>query len=158
MFPAGKKGEIPPHLSQGTWLNSPARGLKDLHGQFVLLDLWFIRCGPCHHDLPTVNATYEAFQDRGFTVVAVHDKSQTPEAVEKFAQEHGMAYPIVVDNSDGTLLDQYSKPGIYGFPSYVLPGPDGKILANDSMADPDALSLRLYKTEAVFRALQTWKR
>ena len=156
-FSAGQRGETPPDLSEGTWLNSPARGLKDLKGKFVLLDFWFIGCGPCHRDLPSVKATYEAFRDRGFTVVSVHDKSQSPEAVEKFAKEHGMTFPIVVDNSNGTLLDQCSKLGVYGFPSYILLGPDGKILVNDCMADPDTLRLRSYKTEVVFHALQTGK-
>lgn len=156
-FPAGQRGETAPDLSEGAWLNSPARSLKDLRGQFVLLDFWFIGCGPCHRDLPSVKATYEAFKDRGFTVVSVHNKSQTPEAVEKFAEEHGMTFPIVVDNSDGTLLDQYSKLGVYSFPSYILLGQDGKVLVNDCMADPDTLRLRRNKTELVFHALQAGK-
>ena len=156
-FSAGQRGETPPDLSDGTWLNSPARSLKDLKGKFVLLDFWFIGCGPCHRDLPSVKVTYEAFRDRGFTVVSVHDKSQSPDAVEKFAKEHGMTFPIVVDNSNGTLLDQYSTLGVYGFPSYILLGPDGKILVNDCMGDPDTLRLRSYKTEVVFHALQTGK-
>ena len=156
-FPAGVTGEPAPDLSNGTWLNTDARSLKDLKGQFVLLDFWFIGCGPCHADLPTVKATYDAFRERGCTVVSVHTKSQSPESVASYAKEHGMDFPIVVDNTDGTLLDDYSKLGVYSFPSYLLIGPDSRIVINDNMADPDRPSLRLKKIEAVFHALKTRK-
>ncbi|MDA1230536.1 MAG: redoxin domain-containing protein [Planctomycetota bacterium] len=154
-FSAGLPGEIPPDLSEGTWLHSPARSLKDLRSKFVMLDFWFIGCGPCHRDLPAVKATYDAFKAQGFTVVSIHDKSQSPEVVDRFVREHDMTFPVVVDNSDGTLLDQYSRLGISSFPSYILLDPDGRILLNDATADPSSIRLRSYKTEAVFHALQT---
>ena len=66
-----------------------------------------------------------------------------------------MTFPVVVDNSDGTLLAQYSRLGISSFPSYILLAPDGRILLNDATADPSSIRLRSYKTEAVFHALQT---
>jgi hypothetical protein len=46
---------------------------------------------------------------------------------------------------------------VYGFPSDLLIGPDGRIVINDNMADPDRPSLRLNKIEAVCHALKTRK-
>ena len=157
-YPSGRTGQPVPDLSKGSWLNTDAKSLSDFRGQFVLLDFWFVGCGPCHADLPNVKATYDAFRDRGFTVVSVHTSSQSPEAVAAYAKEHNMDFPIVVDNSDGTLLKAYAELGVFSFPCYLLVDPDGKILINDIIADPDQTILRLHKTEAVFHALRSWKK
>lgn len=156
-FPAGIAGQPAPELSRGTWLNTEARSLADFKGKFVLLDFWFIGCGPCHADLPTVKTTHQAFRERGFSVISIHNKSQSAEAVAAHAKEHEMTFPIVVDNSEGSILADYGKLGVIGYPSYLLIDPNGRILINDNMADPDQPILRLQKTEAVLHAMRSWK-
>lgn len=151
-FPQGAAGKTIPDFSSGTWLNSQVTSLKDFHGKYVLLDFWFIGCGPCEAELPTVTQLQELFGGERFTVVGVHVTAQTDENVRQFAAQHGMKYPIVVDNEDGDIGQAIEKLGIEGFPSYILLGPDGRIVQNDDQTAE--VSLRMFKLEKLWSALQ----
>ncbi len=52
-------GNPVPELASGTWLNTQARSLAELRGQFVMLDFWFIGCGPCERDIPNIKLAQE---------------------------------------------------------------------------------------------------
>ncbi len=151
-YPQGVIGTIAPDISEGTWLNTEARSLKDFRGKYVLLDFWFIGCGPCYREMPTLKLLQEKFSDRNFSVVSVHNGRQNADAVRKFADENGMTYPIVVDAPDEPIIKRYSKAGVYLYPSYILLDPEGKIILNDIFAS-DGFSLRDQKVELVYRAI-----
>ncbi len=143
-FPAGLPGKLAPTMSEGTWLNTDAKSLKDFRGKYVLLDFWFIGCGPCHRDMPSVNLAHQVFKNSGFTVVSVHTNEQKASAVKKFADDNGMNYPIVVDNAAGEIIKAYTECGLDGYPSYFLLDPDGKIVENDQVPDPNTKATRQY--------------
>ncbi len=151
-YPQGVEGELPPNLSEGTWLNTDAKSLADFRGKHVLLDFWFIGCGPCQQDMPAVKLAQQHFSELGFTVISVHTNGQTPADVKQFADRHEMNYPIVVDNFDGDIIQQYSNLGLTGYPTYILLGPDGRILRNDDLTY--GASLRAYKLELIYTAIR----
>jgi peroxiredoxin len=148
-FPAGRAGQTPPELDAVAWFNTDARSLKDLRGRYVLLDFWFIGCGPCHYDFPSVKLVHERFEKLGVTVIGVHNNSASPEAVREHCDHLGIKFPIVVDQPDGRIWDAYEKLGVRGAPSYLLLGPDGTIVENDHAGGMEDLSLRGYKLELV---------
>jgi peroxiredoxin len=152
LYAQGVEGELPPSLAEGTWLNTDANSLADFRGKYVLLDFWFIGCGPCQQDMPTVKLAQKYFSELGFTVVSVHTNSQTPADVRQFAEKHEMNYPIVVDNSNGDIVNQYRHLGLTGYPYYLLVGPDGRIVRNDELTY--GASLRVYKLELIYTALR----
>jgi thiol-disulfide isomerase/thioredoxin len=147
----GQRGQAAPAVDGVAWLNTDARSLEDLRGRYVLLDFWFIGCGPCHADFPSVKLVHELFASRGVVVVGVHDNSSPPDRVREHAAHEGLTFPIVVDHPDGRILEAYRKLGVRGFPSYILIDPEGKIVANDS-AIP-APTLRNYKVEVIRQML-----
>lgn len=53
-FAAGDVGQVPPNLSEGEWLQSECKSLDEMRDKFVLLDFWFIGCGPCAADMPSL--------------------------------------------------------------------------------------------------------
>lgn len=144
-LPAGDIGQVPPNLSEGNWLNTTASSLEDLRGKYVLLEFWFIGCGPCEQDMPTVRLAHKLFGERNFTALGVHVTAQTAENVSQYATQHDMHYPIVVDGPKSEIEHAYRKLGVRGFPSYFLIGPDGTIVHNDHMSTD--MSLRVYKIE-----------
>ena len=158
---AGEVGATPPDLSTGTWLNSKATKLSSFHGKYVLLDFWFIGCGPCKGDLPTVQLCHELFGDnplgeqlnKRFSVVSVHVTDQSVPNVQQYAEANGMHFPVVVDGFNGEIEEAFEPLGVTGFPSYILLDPQGKILINDVLSDN--LNLRSFKVEIVWDLMRS---
>ncbi len=152
-FSLGAPGMQAPSMREGTWLNTDAKSLEDFRGKFVLLDFWFIGCGPCHRDMPTVRMAHLRLCELGFSVVSVHKDGETPKDVKIFADKNGMDYPIVVDDSEGTITKQFRGIGLQGFPHYILLDRQGRILHNDAISDGP--SLRSYKFEKIYEAIRS---
>ena len=152
-FPDGVPGKPAPQMAEGTWLNTDAKSLADFRGKHVLLDFWYIGCGPCQREMPSIQVAHQMLSNQDFAVVAVHRKGETPASVQAFADANGMDYPIVVDDESGTIEQQYQRLGVQGYPSYMLLDPEGRILHNDTVSPMP--SLRQYKIERVYHALQS---
>ena len=152
-FSRGTVGSLVPSLREGTWLNTEARSLEDFQGKIVLLDFWFIGCGPCHRDMASVRIVHRQLSEFGFSVVSVHKEGESPKDVQIFADKNGMNYPIVVDDSEGTITKQFRDIGLDGFPTYILLDRDGRILHNDAVGE--GASLRSFKFEKVYEAVRS---
>ena len=151
-FSSGAAGNSVPSMREGTWLNTDAKSLDDFRGKYVLLDFWFIGCGPCHRDMPNVRLAHRLFSEMGFSVVGVHRTGETPQSVQTFADKNAMDYPIVVDDANGTITEQFRYRGVTGYPTYILLGPDGRIIQNDAIGTGS--SLRQYKIELIYQAIR----
>jgi cytochrome c biogenesis protein CcmG/thiol:disulfide interchange protein DsbE len=84
-------------------LNSPdgkKYTLSGLKGQAVLVNLWTTWCPPCRAEMPTIEKMYKEFKDKGFTVIAIDMTFQDdPSAVAPFTIEHGLTFPILLDET-----------------------------------------------------------
>jgi thiol-disulfide isomerase/thioredoxin len=147
-------GKTPPEIDGAGWINTGDRTLKlaDLRGKYVLLDFWFIGCGPCHGDFPSVKMVHELYKDKGVVVIGVHNSSQPPEAVREHVAKIGLPFPITVDHPDGRTVASFEKHGIpSGYPDYVLISPEGKVLLDDRTIPHPVL--RAYKLEIIRKLL-----
>ncbi len=140
-------GKPAPDLDGLVWLNTakPTMALADFRGKYVLLQFWTTWCGPCHGDLPTIKLAYDLYRDKDFVVIGVHNNSMPIDAIEADAKKNDMRYPIVVDHPDGRILKAYEKQ-VDGYPSYLLIGPDGKVIQDDLAPVP---TLRSHTIEIV---------
>jgi thiol-disulfide isomerase/thioredoxin len=85
-----------PDFTLPTLSGAPIR-LAELRGKVVLLNFWATWCVPCRTEMPSLDALYQQYQDRGLAVLAVNVDTLSTAGVEAFMQEVAVTFPIVLD-------------------------------------------------------------
>lgn len=96
--------------------------LSDYQGQGVFLNFWGSWCKPCEKEMPGINSQYKKNKDDGIQVLAIN-VGDTEFLARKFAEKHGLAFPVVRDK-DKDVQNAY---GVYNLPATILVRPDGTI-------------------------------
>lgn len=65
MLPSVASGENSPIITS-TLLNGESFDLKDLRGQYVLVDFWGSWCGPCLVEMPHIKTLNDKYQNASF--------------------------------------------------------------------------------------------
>jgi len=91
--------------------------LADLRGKVVLLNFWATWCAPCRVEMPSMNALYHTYRDKGFELLAISMDVFGKEAVAPFVAQYGLTFPVLLDPQD-TVSSRLLGGGIPT--SYVL--------------------------------------
>lgn len=102
--PAPRENHPAPDFTLVDLAGSQVR-LGDLRGQVVLVNVWATWCPPCRAEMPMIQAAYEQYRERGFTVLAVNLR-EDPRTVAAYMQEMGLTFPALLD-SDGAVSTTY---------------------------------------------------
>ncbi|KAM3290783.1 protein SUPPRESSOR OF QUENCHING 1, chloroplastic [Capsicum chacoense] len=121
---------VPEFPSKLDWLNSaPLQLGRDLKGKVVLLDFWTYCCINCMHVLPDLEFLEKKYKDMPFVVVGVHsakfDNEKDLEAIRSAVLRYGITHPVVNDGE----MNLWRELGVNSWPTFVLVGPNGKLLA-----------------------------
>ena len=87
-----------PDFTLPTLSGAPIR-LADLRGKVVLLNFWATWCVPCRTEMPSIEALYQRYKDRGLEVVAVNLDILSTAGVAEFVQEAGVTFRVGLDPS-----------------------------------------------------------
>jgi peroxiredoxin len=103
----------------GGWINAPVH-VSELDGRPVVLHFWSMACEDCTAQFAEVKHWIEVFGPQGLRIIGVDVTRSQQElsdtnAVEGFALQHGLSYPIAVDN--GSMAQVY---GVTQHPSFLL--------------------------------------
>jgi thiol-disulfide isomerase/thioredoxin/Cu/Ag efflux protein CusF len=101
-LPSPRSASFPaPDFTLPTLSGAPIR-LMDLRGKVVVLSFWATWCGPCRTEMPTLEALYQRYRDRGLEVLAVNLDMLSTAGVEAFMQEVGVTFRVGLDPSWST--------------------------------------------------------
>ncbi len=103
--------------------------LSDFKGKYVLLDFWASWCGPCRQENPNVVKQFNAFKDKGFTVLGV-SLDESKENWVKAIKDDGLAWNHVseLNQWNSKIARQFQ---VEALPASFLLDPRGKILAKN---------------------------
>jgi peroxiredoxin len=79
-----------------TDLDGQPVAFSDYRGQVILYNAWATWCPPCKEEMPTLQAYYEDYKDKGFVIIAVED-GEPVEEVAAFVKEYGLTFPVWPD-------------------------------------------------------------
>ena len=117
--------------------------LSDFTGKYVLLDFWATWCQPCLKEVPDLKKAREKFGPRGLVIIGMNsDKKQ--EKAERFVRDKGVPWLQSSAKSTKPVLHYILK--IKWYPTLVLLGPDGKILAVSEGETPPLYGPSLFRT------------
>ncbi|RUL48653.1 redoxin domain-containing protein [Lysinibacillus antri] len=98
-------------------MNGDPINLSDLRGKIVILNFWATWCPPCRAEMPHMQSFYEKNKDNGVEIIAVNLTAldEGKQAVEKFVNEYGLTFPVVLDEngSVGKLYEILTIPTSY---------------------------------------------
>jgi cytochrome c biogenesis protein CcdA len=117
-----------PELAKLEWLNSPPLTMAQLKGKVVLVDFWTYSCINCVRTLPYITGWDKKYRDQGLVIIGVHSPEfefeKNADNVRKAIAQHGIAYPVALDNQFGTwdnFKNQY-------WPAHYLIDRAGKVV------------------------------
>lgn len=116
-FTTGKK----PLSFSGKDLNGNKYKLKDLQGKVVVLNFWFVACGPCRLEIPELNKLADEYKDSSnviFLAVALDPTND----VEKFLETTPFHYNVI---SDGRYISSIYR--IVSYPTHAVIDKTGKV-------------------------------
>ena len=93
----------------------------------VVINFWFINCGPCEMEFPYMQEAYETYQD-DIEILAVNPCDGTDETVAQYQKQHELTFPMAVVGEEWAQymqLQAYPTTVVidrYGIISYVHVG------------------------------------
>ncbi|KHF38881.1 thiol-disulfide oxidoreductase ResA [Halalkalibacter okhensis] len=97
--------------------------LEEFKGKGVFLNFWGTYCPPCVKEMPIMEELYAEYKEKGVEIIAVN-ANEPKLTVERFANRHGLTFPIAIDNG----LNVIEAYGIRPLPTTVLIDENGVIV------------------------------
>ena len=107
--------------------------LSDHKGKLVFVNIWATWCAPCRDEMPSMERLYQKLKGPNFEMIAISDDEEGKTAVDPFAKELGLTFPILLDPEKNDSND-YKPDGvakrymITGVPETYLIREDGLVI------------------------------
>jgi thiol-disulfide isomerase/thioredoxin len=91
--------------------------------KLVLLDFWYLSCGPCRDAIPKLVSIYKKYHNLGLEILGVDPFDTNRLSIENTIKKLGINYPIAL--ADTSVAQKYK---VQGYPTLFLIDPNKKIL------------------------------
>ncbi len=98
--------------------------LSQYRGKVVILNFWATWCPPCREEMPSMEALYQKYKERGLVILAVNVDDNGETAVKKFLHKTPYSFPIVLD-TDNVSQHVY---GVFRFPESFIIDREGTVV------------------------------
>ncbi len=128
-----------PEIIAADWINTPKPiSLAELRGKIVVIEAFQMLCPGCvMHGLPLAQNIQSTFpKDRvqvlGLHCVFEHHSAMEKHALEAFAHEYRLNFPIAIDQPSklGPVPSTMRAWQLQGTPSMLIVGPDGSLVSH----------------------------
>ncbi len=109
-LPAIKTGAPAPAFTLERLNGTPVHFPEQYRGQVVALRFWADWCPYCHAEMQALEPVYHRRHEEGLVILAVN-VMQSPETVQRFAEELGFSYEIALDRQ-GEVMRRYQVMGL----------------------------------------------
>ena len=120
---AYRPGTKPPAFT-GRTVDARQLSLTDLRGRVVVVNFWASWCLECRPEMQVLERLHREFASRGLVIIGINAR-EDKEAVERYATELGLTFPVVLDQ-DGKNNNLY---GVIGIPTTFVIARDGRPVA-----------------------------
>lgn len=105
----------------------------ELRGKVIVLNLWYINCPNCIHEIKMLNILVDEYKNNRDVVFLSLATNKKP-ALDKFLKTNPFAYQIIPDAAQ-LMLSRFGKPGkdgvsYIGFPLHVVIDKNGNQTVN----------------------------
>jgi len=131
-------GDVVPDFSAPGLSGGGTVGWADYAGAPAVLSIWAPWCPHCQVELPVLDRVMREFPEVGFVTVVTSVGDQPGPAPDVYMRENDLAFPVAVDDQDGTIA---AALGVQGFPTLYFVASDGTV-AQYASGEVDEATLR----------------
>ena len=103
-------------------LDGGVTALDEHRERLVIVNFWATWCGPCTLEMPTLEALWREYRERGLVVLAVSvDRGAPRPLIEPYVARLGLSFPILLD-ADLAASRAWS---VHGLPATFVVRPGG---------------------------------
>ncbi len=77
-------------------------------GHPLVINFWATWCAPCVHEMPLLEAVHQA----GIPIIGINTGDESGAVVEAWLAEHGITFPVVLDDDERSLEARYRVQGL----------------------------------------------
>jgi peroxiredoxin len=118
-----KAGQLGPAFSLQT-LDGARAALADYQDKLVILNFWATWCGPCTLEMPTLEALWQRYKDRGLVVLGVSvDRGAPLDVIAPYVKNLTLTFPVLLDPE----LEAATAWHVTALPATFLIRPGGEV-------------------------------
>lgn len=102
------------------------RSSDEWQGRPLLVNFWATWCAPCRREIPLLKELQREYAELDLQVIGI--ALDYPDAVQEFAEDMGINYPILVGEQEAMELAEQFGAEFIALPFTVFSGSDGRIL------------------------------